>query len=277
MENFDVTLSEGALPEYLDVLQAYVRDESGWVGEQVEFRRDEVEGMGIFAKCDIAPGETLMRIPIRICISVDLIMTDPVLNQIVQSCPVLFNFPDEILALGLMYSKNFEAVCSWSAHTKTFPATLNSTIFWTEEDMAELKGCNIFHLTALMKKQIERDWENVHQPLAEAFPDILGSNSIELYTWALSMIYSRAIGIVINGNYIRCIPPLLDLANHSPDAGAEAADTFGFDESTQDILMINTRAKRSGDECFVLYGSSISVHQPTNAAFLSNNNSQSSM
>ena len=100
--------------------------------------------------------------------------------------PGFLNYPDEVLALGLMYSKSNDlspSECRWANHVKTFPSSLNTTLFWSEEELDELKGCNIYHLTKLMKKQIAADWETLHEPLTEEFPGcdsiLSGANSAD--------------------------------------------------------------------------------------------------
>ena len=55
---------------------------------------------------------------------------------------------------------------------------------------------------------------DIHRTLNPTFADILGKNTIDCYMWALSIVYSRAIGVTKAGQYIRAIPPVLDMANH---------------------------------------------------------------
>jgi hypothetical protein len=78
-----------------------------------------------------------------------------------------------------------------------------------------------------------------------------------MYKWALSMVYSRAVGINKNGEYTRCIPPVIDMANHNMDIGRDIDDTLNFDSDTNEVIFLNKRNDISaGEECCAIYGKS---------------------
>jgi hypothetical protein len=240
----------------LEKLVDYVKVNGGFVGN-IDFRKTEDEGVGVFTQADSISGEKLITIPFKLCLSTDLVLESP-LRIIFDERPSILEFPDEVLAIGLLYAKTNSNVtvesCPWLLHVRTMPESFNTTIFWTEEEMQELKDCNIFHLTRLMKRQMEADWEALHQSLVDEYPDLLGGATIEDYRWALSAVYSRAVGIIKDGKYVRCMPPVIDMANHNPEAGAEAADTFQYDPIVDTITLLNTTDKKADEECFAVYG-----------------------
>lgn len=245
---------------------------------EIKKGEDLSAGWGIFIKdgiSQVATGTLLMRIPFALCISTSSILkSTPIGQKIEQELPDLLSYPDEILALGLMYAKKYDSEHQPTsvfdmehnqsmksayhkcllAHVKTLPTTFNTTIYWSDEEVDALRPNAVYHLTKMMQKQIDHDWENIHQPLTQQFPDLLGHATKDLYRWALSVVYSRAIGIHKDGEYVRCIPPLLDMANHSPEVGDDAADTFRYDEQADEICLVNTSPKSAGDECFAVYG-----------------------
>lgn len=234
--------------QVLDLLIAKVV-EKGAVISSVEFREDEKTGIGIFAKNVVETGSILISIPFKMCLSVNMIQQSS-LNKILVDNPDLLSYPDEILAIALMSNLEHE----WSEHANTLPTSLNSMLFWSENELVEIKDSNVYHLTKLMKRRIESDWQSIHGPISQQYPDLLPSATIEMYTWALGIIYSRAVGITRNGEYIRCIPPVLDMANHNPDLKLSAEDTLAYDSTNDRILFINTSPKDVGDECFAIYG-----------------------
>ena len=184
----------------------------GTIQEDLEFRHHPVEGVGIFTTIDLPPGVALIKIPYYLCLSVDMISCDQHLSKLLKQNPGLLDYPDEILALGIMYSVSESNQCEWSQHVKTFPTTINTTLFWSAEELDELKGSNLYHLTNLLKRQMQSDWTNIHEPLSKEYP-FLGHITLELYQWALSMVYSRAIGVTRNKIYTRIIPPVIDLVS----------------------------------------------------------------
>ena len=44
------------------------------------------------------------------------------------------------------------------------------------------------------------------------------------------------------------------MANHSPEAGLDTADTLRYDEINDTVSLVNTSDKAPGDECCAVYG-----------------------
>ena len=130
-----------------------------------------VKGVGIFAKTDIEKGTVLLQIPYASCISIDKITANPKLSSVFVDNPGLLDYPDEVLAIGLMYAflHPDDAECDWALHVQTMPRKFDSTLFWDEEELLEIKDCMIFHLTRMMKNQINNDYYSIHQPLSQNY------------------------------------------------------------------------------------------------------------
>jgi [ribulose-bisphosphate carboxylase]-lysine N-methyltransferase len=178
------------------------------------------------------------------------------LELILFSFEGLLQYPDEILCIGILASKNSSWECFWRDHVSMMPKELNSTIFWTDEEILKLAPSAIFHLAKMMKNQILQDWKSIYEPLINKFSSYFQEITIEDYKWALGMVYSRAVGFTLQSNseYIRCIPPVIDFANHSLTAGFQAADTFIFDEALKSLNLLNATKKEINEECFAVYG-----------------------
>ena len=229
----------------------------GKVSEDIRFVDTTDAGTGIFATKAIPARTTLVSVPFKQCISVESV-SKSALMSLIENRPGLLNYPDEVIAMWLMYAvthmNDVSESPEWRHHIDTLPKTYNTPLFWSDEELNEIKGYNVCHLTNLMKKQIKADWDTLHQPLSEEYPEELGGCTAELYQWALSTIYSRAVGIHRNGSYTRCIPPVIDMANHDPEAGSEAAETLSYDEERDTVSFINNKAKLEGEECYAVYG-----------------------
>jgi SET domain len=220
------------------------------------FEVNDDSGVGLFAKAAVVKGEVLISVPYSICISVDAVKTS-VLKQIIDDNEGLLAYPDEILCIGLMHAlRNPSSECGWAKHVRCLPTRFNTTLYWTDEELNELRYTNVFHLTKLMKNQIVRDWESIHKPLSEQYPLLLGATTIEDYSWALSVVYSRAVGFYRGGSYVRVIPPVVDMANHpySPEEGQMPEDALSYDEASDHIRVIAVEDRDIGDEVHVIYG-----------------------
>lgn len=56
-----------------------------------------------------------------------------------------------------------------------------------------------------MESQLAKDWSEMHAGLVDRHPDILGGLSLADYRWALSTIWSRAVGVDRDGRCVRLI------------------------------------------------------------------------
>lgn len=233
----------------------------GYVCDNVEVKEDASSGNGIFATADVPEGTVLVSVPFALCISSDAIVSFGPLAKIFEENPGLLDYQDEVLAIGLMYSRLVIDAGSrsldevpWAKHVATMPTSLNTPLFWSDAELEMLRPSNAYHLTKLLRKTIENDWESIHAPLAAQYPLIADIN-IELYKWALSMVYSRAFGFYRKeGEYIRCIVPVLDMANHNPEIASCAEQTFGYDDVSNTIKLSCPKIRKAGEECYAYYG-----------------------
>jgi hypothetical protein len=244
------------LPSNVEELVTKTQLKGGQI-HKVSIQQTPSSGYGIFATSPISYGDILLEIPFSECITIDRILSSP-LSVIFDDNPDLLSYPDEILCLGLMYGlykPQTPSPCEWSQHLEVIPKTYNLTIFWNERELACLRGSMLSHLTAMMLKQIQSDWDNLHHPIALNYPELLSAElTIEDYKWALATVYSRAIGLTRQGQYTRCLVPVLDLVNHHPSATSVTAETFQYNEGDDTILFMSTREYASGDECYASYG-----------------------
>jgi [ribulose-bisphosphate carboxylase]-lysine N-methyltransferase len=228
------------------------------VSDSIEFKSTSDKGVGIFANNIITEvGTVLISIPFELCISIDVIINSKDLKQVFIDSPGYLQYTDEVLAIGLLYARLFptqQQECSWIRHVDVMPKEFNSTLYWSEQELLHLQPCTVYHLTKMMKKQIQNDFESLYLPLIQQHPHLFGNLTIDLYTWALSVVYSRAIEITRNNENVRCIVPLLDMANHNPLIATRPSDTFRFDESIDCIQLLNSVPLQPGDECFAVYG-----------------------
>lgn len=184
------------------------------------------EGFGVFVDSAVAADTELIRVPLSVCISAQAVQAEPALQCVFNDNPGLLSYPDEVLALGLMYAmlhvedtdKILEAaqlehapgksdatasnspsrlgssrVGIWAKHVQTMPMTFNTTIFWSESEMQELKFNAVYHLTGMMRRQMEADFVNIHQPLARDYPQLLGG---ELRLLCCAVLYYTAVAVL---------------------------------------------------------------------------------
>ena len=186
--------AEPPSPHMVSDLVIWLQENGGILNKvEISQKKDDSGEYGVYVPAEGPEPddqEMVISVPIHLCISVESILSSP-LQVIFESEDFggLIQYPDEVMAIGLM--AGLGPGLPWSNHVSTMPKTLNSTLYWTEEELRLLSPCTTYHLTNLMRRQIQSDWDSIQAPLAAAYPDLMKHSSLENYSWALSMIYSR--------------------------------------------------------------------------------------
>ncbi|CAI5719149.1 unnamed protein product [Peronospora destructor] len=192
-----------------------------------------LQGHGVFAKQSLASGQVTLQVPFKLTMNIE---------SAIQSdlAPVLEKYPqipdDEVLALHLMHERNKGRGSFFAPYIASLPTTFDLPVFWSDAELNELKGTNVLLLTHLMKKRLKIDFENVHQAVMEEFPEIFASPrtlTLEDYTWAMSVIWSRAFGVSKGKKYLRVLCPAMDMFNHDVNLHNPLDDYILFDEEKQ--------------------------------------------
>jgi hypothetical protein len=139
--------------------------ENGGSFNKVQLKYSATEGYSVFATHSLTQGEVAISVPYSLCLSLDSILKGP-LSVILDSCPDILTYPDEVLAMALM-CKAYSPDSVQAKHIASLPKSFNTPIFWSEEELNSLKGSMVWNLTNMMKKQIESDWNSIHAPLGE--------------------------------------------------------------------------------------------------------------
>jgi histone-lysine N-methyltransferase SETD3 len=238
-------------------LIAYCLEKGSTISDDIEFKGDDHSGIGVFTSKECSKGDVLISVPLGICISVETISQYSKLNVIFEDNPSILEYPDEVLAIGLMYAitNPEDTNCPWSQHVATLPRRFNTPLFWSEDELNDLKGHTLFHLSKMLSQRISSDFDSIHVPLSSNYPELLGRTDQDVYVWALSVVYSRALDITRGSSeHLRVIVPVLDMLNHSPQAATSATDTFHFDEEKGEVQYRAGMALGSGEECLAVYG-----------------------
>ena len=127
-------------------LISHVTGKGAVVSENINFIHTEEAGTGIFATGAIKSRDSLVCVPFCECISAESVINTRV-GEIITARPDLLEYPDEVIAMGLMYAvtlgKDDAGLCSWINHVKTIPKTYNTPLYWSDEELNEIKGYNV--------------------------------------------------------------------------------------------------------------------------------------
>ncbi|KDO32172.1 hypothetical protein SPRG_03389 [Saprolegnia parasitica CBS 223.65] len=213
------------------------------------------EGHGVVAAKDFAQGEHTIDIPFKLTMNVQSARTSdlaPIFEQEhISSLP-----PDEILALHLMYERQKGDASFWAPFIRSMPQTFDTPIFWPDAIFNELRGTNVALLGSMMRQQIIADYTSIHRPIFQRYPSLFKSETLSVadYKWALSVIWSRAFGVVKDGEYLHVLCPAMDMFNHDVHI-KEPLDAFvNYDDKTQLMSHRVHQACRAGTPLNISYG-----------------------
>lgn len=195
----------------------------------------ELEGHGVYTKQALKRTETTIQVPFQLTMSIKSAAQSD-LSPVFQKYHQIPD--DEILALHLMHERTKGKNSFFAPFIASLPTTFDLPVFWTATELHELQGTNVVLLTQLMQKQLQHDFESIHQAVITDFPAIfraLPTLTLHDYTWAMSVIWSRAFGITRKATYVRVLCPILDMFNHDSRV-CDPLDDFVSYDPKKDIL-----------------------------------------
>ncbi|KAG1710816.1 hypothetical protein DVH05_013541 [Phytophthora capsici] len=214
----------------------------------------KLEGHGVFAKQNLSSGQVTLRVPFKLTMNTESASQSDI-------APVLEKYPqipdDEVLALHLMHERSKGADSFFAPFIASLPTTFDLPVFWSELELNELQGTNVLLLTRLMKQHLQRDFDNIHQAVVDDFPEIFASLptiTLEDYTWAMSVIWSRAFGVTRGEKYLRVLCPAMDMFNHDVSLRNPLDDFVSFDEEKQMLTHHVPNAVTAGSPLHISYG-----------------------
>ncbi|KAE8023210.1 hypothetical protein FH972_008936 [Carpinus fangiana] len=217
------------LPPNVQTFWQWLRDE-GVVSAKAPARPALVqEGLGLVAQRDLARNEVVLEVPKRLWINPDAVAA----SDIGSVCSDLK--PWVSVALFLIREK-LKSDSPWRYYLDVLPEYTNSTIYWSEEELAELQGTQLLSTTLSVKEYVQNEFlkveEEIISPHKQIFPSPI---TLDDFFWAFGILRSRAFSRLRGQNLV--LIPLADLINHSPSITTEdhaweikgAAGLFSWD------------------------------------------------
>ncbi|XP_031399658.1 ribulose-1,5 bisphosphate carboxylase/oxygenase large subunit N-methyltransferase, chloroplastic-like isoform X2 [Punica granatum] len=208
------------------------------------------EGLGLIARRDIAEDEIILRVPRRLWVNPDTVAA----SEIGYLCTDLKPWAQVSLFLT---RERLRPNSSWRFYIDILPEKTNSTIYWSEEELAELKGTLLLRMTKEMKEYVKSEFLKIEQeiirPNKELFPS---SITLDDFYWAFGMIRSRAFSR-LTGQL--AMLPLVDFINHSSkitreDNAEEMNGPAGLFSWDLLFCLKSTIPVKEGEQVFIQYG-----------------------
>ncbi|KAG2297886.1 hypothetical protein Bca52824_034358 [Brassica carinata] len=203
-----ISASTSELPENVRSFWKWLGDQGVVSGKSAAEPEAVPEGLGLVARRDIGRNEVVLEVPKRLWISPETAAA----SKIGALCGGLK--PWVSVALFLIREK-YDEGSSWRVYLDVLPESTDSTIFWSEEELAELKGTQLLSNTLGAKEYLENEFLKLEQeillPNKEMFPSRV---TLDDFIWAFGILRSRAFSRLRGQDLV--LIPLADLINHDP-------------------------------------------------------------
>ncbi|XP_015576816.2 fructose-bisphosphate aldolase-lysine N-methyltransferase, chloroplastic [Ricinus communis] len=242
--------SATAPPQSLEIFWQWLSDQGVVSGKSPAKPGVVKEGLGLIAERDIARNEVVLEIPKKLWINPDAVAASDIGNVCSGLKPWIS------VALFLIREKLKKEGSTWWPYLDILPDTTNSTIYWSEEELAELQGTQLLRTTLGVKEYMQREFAKVEEeillPHKELFPSPI---TLDDFLWAFGILRSRAFSRLRGQNLV--LIPLADLINHSPDITTEdyAYEIKGGGLFSRELLfsLRSPISVKSGEQVLIQY------------------------
>ncbi|KAK7295013.1 hypothetical protein RJT34_17916 [Clitoria ternatea] len=178
---------------------------------------DSRKGFGIFADNDVSDGVMLV-VPLDLAITPMRVLQDPLLGP---ECRAMFeegDVDDRLLMMLLLMVERLRKNSLWKPYLDMLPTTFGNPLWFSNDELQELRGTALYRATELQKKSLLSLYETKVKNLVKKLLTLEGNSEIEVcfddFLWANSVFWSRALNIPMPRSYVfpetevhdNCIP-----------------------------------------------------------------------
>ncbi|KAJ0967073.1 hypothetical protein J5N97_023990 [Dioscorea zingiberensis] len=197
---------EAKLQSFLQWLQANGAELSG---STVQYCGPD-KGFGVFSAPtgDRREDGVVMVIPLDLAITPMRVLQDPFVGP---RCRALFeegHVDDRFLVMIFLTVERLRPNSQWKPYLDMLPSVFGNPLWFTEEELAELKGTTLYQATILQKKTLRALYDDKVKALVE---ELLSHDShlesvnevhFEDFLWANSVFWTRALNIPLPHSYV---------------------------------------------------------------------------
>eukprot|EP00981_Chlorochromonas_danica_P008804 scaffold2312_cov165-Ochromonas_danica.AAC.44 len=214
--------------------------------DKLELKDYGNEVRGCHTREDIADDETIIEVPLKCLITVEMGKQTEIGRAIIAANLDL-DAPKHIFLMVFMLIDRKDPNSFFKPYYDILPATLsNMPIFWTDEELAYLEGSYMLEQIAERRAAIEADYHAI----CDAVPAFRRYANLEEFKWARMAVCSRNFGLIINGLQTAALVPYADMLNHYRPRETK----WQFDDMLQSFTVISLQAIYSGAQVYDSYG-----------------------
>ncbi|KAF7815185.1 ribulose-1,5 bisphosphate carboxylase/oxygenase large subunit N-methyltransferase, chloroplastic isoform X4 [Senna tora] len=166
---------------------------------------DSKKGFGIFSAKDFSD-EVPMVVPLDLAITPMRVLQDPALGP---ECRAMFEegeVDDRFLMILFLTVEHLHTNSSWKPYLDMLPTTFGNPLWFSDDELQELRGTTLYRATELQKKNLLLLYDTKVKALVKKLLTLYGDMEIEVsfedFLWANSVFWSRALNIPFPHSYV---------------------------------------------------------------------------
>ncbi|KAG4922391.1 hypothetical protein JHK84_051232 [Glycine max] len=193
-------------------------------------------GFGIFSDKDVCDGVMLV-VPLDLAITPMRVLQDPLLGP---ACRAMFeegDVDDRLLMMLLLTVERLRKNSLWKPYLDMLPTTFGNPLWFSDDELQELRGTTLYRATELQKKSLLSLYESKVKDIVKKLLTLDGNSEIEVcfedFLWANSVFWSRALNIPMPHSYV--FPEMQDAQDIcDPEADAKRSQIEKSDNLTKE-------------------------------------------
>ncbi|KAH7577840.1 hypothetical protein JRO89_XS01G0306300 [Xanthoceras sorbifolium] len=211
----------------------------------------ENKGFGIFSSNHVSDG-VLLVVPLDIAITPMRVLQDPLLGP---ECRAMFEegeVDDRFLMILFLTVERLRKNSSWKPYFDMLPTTFGNPLWFTEDELLELKGTTLYRATELQKQKLLSLYDGKVKGLVKKLLILDGDSESEVtfedFLWANSIFWTRALNIPLPRSYV--FPQIQEdqdncgSVNKSSEVFANQSQENGQDRNGDGFLILEGEAQR---------------------------------
>nr|XP_011469095.1 PREDICTED: uncharacterized protein LOC101298742 isoform X2 [Fragaria vesca subsp. vesca] len=166
---------------------------------------DSDKGFGIFADNHVSDG-VLLVVPLDLAITPMRVLQDPLLGP---ECRAMFgegDVDDRFLMVLFLTVERLRKNSSWKPYLDMLPITFGNPLWFTDDELLELKGTTLYRATEMQKKSLRSLYDDKLKALLDKLLTLDGDLErdvcFEDFLWANSVFWARALNIPLPYSYV---------------------------------------------------------------------------
>ncbi|XP_039036913.1 protein-lysine N-methyltransferase EFM1-like isoform X2 [Hibiscus syriacus] len=167
---------------------------------------DSTKGFGIYSSNDSPNDGVLLVVPLDLAITPMRVLQDPLIGA---DCRAMFEegeVDDRFLMILFLTVELLRKNSSWKPYLDMLPTTFGNPLWFTDDELLELRGTTLYRATELRKKDFISVYEDKVKGLVKKLLALDGVSESEVcfedFLWANSIFWSRALNLPLPHSYV---------------------------------------------------------------------------